>query len=112
MRLREFTLVSIAGVLSGAAAGSSTPSSPSTPVTPTTATITIVGQNGTQAFSPNPASLGGRMVVFRNTDSIVHRVVLNDSTVDTGEIAPVRHQPRGGDAGRRHQLPLPASIPG
>jgi hypothetical protein len=28
------------------------------------------------------------MVVFRNADSIVHRVVLNDGTLDTGDIAP------------------------
>ena len=28
------------------------------------------------------------MVVFRNNDSIVHRVVLNDGSVDTGDIAP------------------------
>jgi plastocyanin len=28
------------------------------------------------------------MVVFKNADSIVHRVVLNDGSVDTGEIAP------------------------
>jgi plastocyanin len=30
----------------------------------------------------------GRQVVFRNTDSQVHRVVLNDSSIDTGDIAP------------------------
>ena len=52
--------------------------------------ITIVGQNGTQAFSPNPASFGGQMVVFRNNDSVAHRVVLNDGSVDTGDIAPGR----------------------
>ena len=87
MRLREFALVSIAGMLLGSCGGdSSTPSSPSTPAVPTT--ITIVGQNGTQAFSPNPANFGGQMVVFRNNDSIVHRVVLNDGSVDTGDIAP------------------------
>jgi plastocyanin len=28
------------------------------------------------------------MVVFRNADSIVHRVVLNDGSIDTGNIAP------------------------
>jgi len=40
------------------------------------------------SFSPNPASVGGQMVVFRNNDSIVHRVQLNDASVDTGDIAP------------------------
>ena len=28
------------------------------------------------------------MVVFRNADTIVHRVALNDGPVDTGDIAP------------------------
>jgi plastocyanin len=71
--------------------GSSNPPSaptPQPPSQPTTATIDIVGQNGTQAFSPNPANFGGQMVVFRNTHSVPHQVVLNDGTVDTGVIAP------------------------
>lgn len=63
---------------------SGTPSSPSAgPVT-----ITILGSNGTQAFSPNPSTFAGRSVVFRNTDTVAHRVVLNDGSVDTGQIAP------------------------
>ena len=28
------------------------------------------------------------MVVFRNTDTVVHRVQLNDASIDTGNIAP------------------------
>ena len=28
------------------------------------------------------------MVVFRNTDTVVHRVRLNDLSIDTGDIAP------------------------
>jgi plastocyanin len=45
-------------------------------------------QNGAQSFSPNPASAGGRRVVFRNADSIAHRVRLNDLSIDTGDLAP------------------------
>lgn len=67
--------------------GGSTPTEPSPPPGPA-ATITVVGQNGTQAFSPNPANFGGQMVVFRNSDTVAHRVVLNDGSVDTGNIAP------------------------
>jgi plastocyanin len=72
--------------------GGSTNNSPTTP-TPTPApsgaiTINIVGQNGSMAFSPNPASAGGQMVVFRNSDGVTHRVVLNDGSIDTGNIAP------------------------
>jgi plastocyanin len=67
--------------------GSSSPSSPS-PQPATAPTIDIVGQNGTQAFAPNPANYGGQMVVFRNTHNVPHRVVLNDGSVDTGDIPP------------------------
>ena len=67
--------------------GNSTPSSPSNQPT-SLPTIEIVGRNGTQAFSPNPASFGGQQIVFKNNDSITHRVVLNDGSIDTGDIAP------------------------
>ena len=67
----------------GGGSGSSTaPSSTNAP------TITIVGQNGTQAFTPNPASFAGQQVVFKNNDSVTHHIVLNDGSVDTGDIAP------------------------
>jgi plastocyanin len=50
--------------------------------------ITIVGINGAMSFSPNPATLpAGQMVVWHNSDSITHRVVLNDGSLDTGDIA-------------------------
>jgi plastocyanin len=71
-------------ILSACGGGGSTPSGP----TPGALTITITRQNGAQSFSPNPASAGGQAVVFRNADSIVHRVRLNDGTIDTGDIAP------------------------
>jgi plastocyanin len=87
MRVIVLGVVSIVCLLTAACGGgSSSPSSPSPQ--PTTPTIDIVGQNGTQAFSPNPASYGGQMVVFRNTHNVPHRVVLNDGSVDTGDIAP------------------------
>jgi plastocyanin len=64
---------------------------PSTP-SPTIAgvvTINVVAVNGAQSFSPNPATLPARqMVVWHNIDSITHRVVLNDGSLDTGDIAP------------------------
>ena len=63
-------------------------SDPMTPSPPTVSMINIVGQNGAQAFSPNPASFGGQQVAFKNNDSVTHRVVLNDGSVDTGDIAP------------------------
>ena len=66
--------------------GSSAPTAPSPSASPFT--ITVTRQNGAQSFSPNPATAGGQMVVFRNADSVVHRVTLNDGSLDTGNIAP------------------------
>jgi len=77
--------------------GSTTPSSPTslttnpstgTSTTSNAMTITITRQNGAQSFSPSPADAGGQVVVFHNADTIVHRVILNDGSIDTGNIAP------------------------
>jgi plastocyanin len=49
--------------------------------------IDILGENGAQSFSPNPASIpAGQMVAWHNRDSITHHVFLNDGAVDTGDI--------------------------
>jgi plastocyanin len=64
---------------------------PNTPTTsiPGVVTINVVAVNGAQSFSPNPASLpAGQMVVWHNVDTITHHVVLNDRSVDTGDLAP------------------------
>ena len=64
------------------------------PVAPTSTiagvvTINVVAVNGAQSFSPNPASLPvGQMVVWHNVDSITHHVVLDDRSVDTGDLLP------------------------
>ncbi|MSO30508.1 MAG: hypothetical protein EXQ48_06110 [Acidobacteria bacterium] len=87
-----FTLVAAAFVIGACGGSSNGPSTPSpaasTPTTATTPVITIVGENGSKSFTPNPASFGGQQVVFKNTDSVVHRVMLNDGSVDTDDIAP------------------------
>jgi plastocyanin len=79
--------IALTAVTACGGGGGSTPA-PSTVGGSNPVTITISGQNGLQSFTPNPASAGGQMVVFRNTDTVAHRVVLNDGTIDTGEIAP------------------------
>lgn len=89
MDWRRVTAASVlfAGVAAALGCGSS--GAPATTPSPVgSPTITIVGQNGAQSFSPNPASFGGEQVVFKNNDSVTHRVVLNDGSVDTGDIAP------------------------
>ena len=74
----------VAASACGGSGGSPTPTTPSPP----TPTISIVGQNGSQSFSPNPASFAGQQVVFKNNDGVTHRIVLNDGSLDTGDIAP------------------------
>ena len=52
-------------------------------------TINVVAIHGAQSFSPNPATLPtGQKVVWHNIDNTTHRVVLNDRSVDTGDLAP------------------------
>jgi plastocyanin len=67
-----------------------TPAPTPTPTPPSSVvTISVIGVNGAQSFSPNPATLpAGQMVVWHNIDSITHRVVLNDGSLDTGNIGP------------------------
>ena len=75
--------------LMGCGDGSGGSSNAPTPTTPTSNvfTISIVGQMGSQSFSPNPASAGGRMVAWRNDDGVTHRIVANDGSFDTGNVA-------------------------
>jgi plastocyanin len=75
----------------GSGYGSGSSGNPSTPTPPPSTsgvvTINVVGINGVLSFSPNPATLpAGQMVVWHNVDSITHRVVFNDRSVDTGNL--------------------------
>jgi plastocyanin len=67
-----------------------TPTPAPTPAPPSgVVTISVVIENGAQSFSPNPATLpAGQTVVWRNIDRVTHRVVLNDGSLDTGDLAP------------------------
>ncbi|HET7619566.1 MAG TPA: hypothetical protein VFK20_13750 [Vicinamibacterales bacterium] len=86
------TAAVVAGILAiagcGGGGGGSTPTNP-TPTNNDPITITIVGVKGKQSFSPNPADVpAGRMVVFKNNDTVTHHVVLDDLSIDAGNIAP------------------------
>lgn len=85
--LRASVLAVGVAVLAGWSCGGSSPSTSPSP-NPGVLTINIVGQRGNQSFSPNPATAGGQMVVFRNTDTVAHNVKLNDLSVDWGVIQP------------------------
>jgi plastocyanin len=72
----------------GYSSGSANPSSP-TPGGSGVVTINVVAINGAQSFSPNPATVpSGQLVVWHNVDGVTHHVVLNDRSVDTGDLAP------------------------
>jgi len=96
--MREFVTASVLTLglgmwgCSGSGSSSGSTNSPAAP-TPTTSngvvTINVVAINGAQSFSPNPATLpAGQMVVWHNVNNTTHRVVLNDRSVDTGDLAP------------------------
>jgi plastocyanin len=52
-------------------------------------TVSIVGINGAESFFPNPSTLpAGQAIIWHNADAVTHRVVLNDGSVDTGNLAP------------------------
>jgi plastocyanin len=48
-----------------------------------------MGQRNDQSFSPNPAAVTqGGLIVWRNTDNTVHRIVMNDGSFDSGDLGP------------------------
>jgi plastocyanin len=68
---------------------SGNPSAPTPSGTPGIVTVNVVAINGAQSFAPNPATLpAGTMIVWHNVDTVTHRVVLNDGSVDTGNLDP------------------------
>ena len=49
-------------------------------------TISILGERGSQSFSPNQAFPWGQMIMWRNDNGVTHRIVANDGSFDTGDI--------------------------
>lgn len=80
----------------GGGGGGSTPTSPSTPSnsgtnngTPASVTVSIMGDQGKNSFNPNPTPVNaGQVVVFKNTDKVMHHIVLDDGSMTTGDIPP------------------------
>lgn len=55
----------------------------------TTVVIDVVAVAGAASFRPNPARIvAGQMVVWRNLDSVTHRIGWDDRSLDTGDIPP------------------------
>jgi len=73
----------------GSGSSSNNGGSTTTPSSTNATTVSIVGQRNEQSFSPNPAPIAnGSMVVWQNNDAITHRIVLNDGSFDSGNLAP------------------------
>jgi plastocyanin len=91
---RTMAFVGAAALVVASCGGGGSPASPSSGGNggggqASTVTVTITGQGGRLAFSPNPATVQpGQLVAFKNNDSVAHRVVLDDLSVQTPEIAP------------------------
>lgn len=83
-------LMVLAGCGGGGGGYDAPPGNPGAPSPPAaSATVSIVGERGAQSFNPNPASVGGaRTIAWRNTDSVIHRIMSNDGSFDTGNIVP------------------------
>ena len=92
--VRSLALAAAFGAVTcGGGSGGYNPSpSPSPNPSPSPGTpgqVTIVGQQAANSFNPNPAtpSASGSLV-WENTDGVAHRIVANDGSFDTGNIAP------------------------
>jgi plastocyanin len=56
---------------------------------PATTAISIVANNGALSFAPNPATaVSGDSLVWQNNDFAIHRIVLDNGSLDTGNINP------------------------
>jgi plastocyanin len=96
--MRSLPFVIVVGLATWSCGGSgyssSTPTPPTTAPASIAATIDILGERGAQSFSPNPAAVKqSTMFTWRNTDNRVHHIVLNDGSLDSGEIAPGASSP-------------------
>jgi len=77
------------GGYGGSSSSTPAPTTPSPTPSSNVTTVTITGNKGNQSFSPNPAMCAtGQTVVWKNADTITHRIVVPDLGIDTGNIAP------------------------
>ena len=82
-----------AALLYQVACGNSSPAAPTMPPPSggggASTTISIVANNGSQSFSPNPASVPpGQTVAWRNGDSTTHHIVADNGSFDAGTTVP------------------------
>jgi plastocyanin len=103
MRVSFLTTFIAAAALFAACGGYSSPSAPTSPApspapspspSPSPApsgqvTVDIVGSAGSQSFTPNPVTAAaGAAVAFKNDDSTIHHIVLDNGSADLGNVSP------------------------
>ena len=65
-----------------------TPAAPS-PTAPAPITIDVAEINGPYSFFPSPAAVrSDQTIVWKNTDTETHHLVLDDGSIDSGRLAP------------------------
>lgn len=80
--------LAVAGCGGGGGYNPPAPGPSPTPTPPPAGQVDIVGQRGSQSFNPNPSTAPAQGLVWRNADGVVHRIVANDGSFDTGDLAP------------------------
>ena len=84
--------MAISAVACGGGDGGTTPTSPTSSgggSPPPSVTVSITATSGSQSFNPSPAVMvASGTVAWVNRDGAVHRIVANDGSFDTGDIAP------------------------
>jgi len=88
IEFRSGVALAMAGALVLCSCGG-TSSTSTSPTSANTITVNIVGSAGNQAFKPNPIPApAGSNVVFKNNNTAVHHIVLDDGSADLGDLAP------------------------
>jgi plastocyanin len=91
MRVMSSTLgaIALAVLIAGCGGGGSSSTSPTpTPTPPAAGTINVLGERGNQSFNPNPSPLpADHKLTWTNTDSLVHDIVADDGSFDTGNLS-------------------------
>jgi len=99
---------------SSSSPSAATPATTNTPAPAGATTVTITGQKNDQSFSPNPVPITqGSVIVWKNGDNTVHHIVMNDGSLDTGEIAPGASSPAltlNANGGHYHCLIHPSMV--
>jgi plastocyanin len=106
------TAAVVSSQCSGGGGGSTqTPTTPGS-TTPATVTVSIVGTIGNGSYVPNPVpTTSGEQVVFRNSDTVVHRIVMDDGSADFGTLSPgASSQPKTVSGGNFHCTNHPSMV--